>query len=389
MGARQLIAVVGGGPSGAMAAEILARGGLSVVVLDDKLAWEKPCGGGVTPKALLQWPFLADAATEKNWVEVCEFISPSGRRLEVTLDPPIAIFSRRVLNGMMLERAHAAGAELLRERVTRICGQAGAWRLETRSGTLEAGFIVLATGARNPFAAQFGAAFAACDMMITAGYYVPGTSRRMQVRFLEGLPGYIWTFPRCDHFSAGICGKLNETSTAHIRRVLEDFLKAESFDLTHARFYAHVLPAPTRQALRNLRMSGPGWARIGDAAGFVDPITGEGLYYAFRSGELLAHALLQGRPEKYDDAVRDDFMPELLTAALLADKFYAGIFLGLSIPERMVRFAAASAAFRQLLREIMAGTQGYIGLRTRSYRTLPRVLFGLGWTTLLDAREAA
>ena len=66
------IAVIGGGPAGAMAAAQLAAAGRKVVLIDEKLAWEKPCGGGLTHKALERYPFLAEAEVERNWVRGCE-----------------------------------------------------------------------------------------------------------------------------------------------------------------------------------------------------------------------------------------------------------------------------------------------------------------------------
>ena len=62
------VAVLGGGPAGATAAERLAKSGLRTIILDEKLAWEKPCGGGLTWKAYSQYPFLADGATPKKKV---------------------------------------------------------------------------------------------------------------------------------------------------------------------------------------------------------------------------------------------------------------------------------------------------------------------------------
>src|SRR5512135_1138437 len=104
------IAIVGGGPAGAMAAACLAQGGREVVLFDEKLAWEKPCGGGVTHKALEQYLFLREAEVERNLVDACELISPAGLRLWLPLGRQIAIFSRRVLNGLLLDQAHSAGA---------------------------------------------------------------------------------------------------------------------------------------------------------------------------------------------------------------------------------------------------------------------------------------
>jgi flavin-dependent dehydrogenase len=234
--------------------------------------------------------------------------------------------------------------------------------------------VVLAAGARASFRAQFFEAFDPADMMATVGYYIPGSSNSMQVRFMNDIEGYIWTFPRSDHFSAGVCGRMGEVPTSELRRRLEEFLTKEGFSFENAQIYAHVLPAPRATMLKSMRMQGDGWAMIGDSAGFVDPVTGEGMYYAMRSGDLLAQALLDDRPEKYSAMVQRDFLPELIEGSRYAERFFHGTFLGDTILEQMIRFAAESPAFRVLLGDLFSGTQGYMGLKGRCYRTLPRLV---------------
>jgi flavin-dependent dehydrogenase len=362
-----------------MAAAQLAAAGREVVLIDEKLAWEKPCGGGLTHKALERYPFLAEAEAERNWVRSCELVSPGGRRAWFELDKQIAIFSRRVLNGLILERARAAGAEIACERVVEIAGQPGEWRLRTRQREITATYIVLAAGARNPF--RFSAPLAPADLMATAGYYIPGSGDSIHISFLPGVEGYIWLFPRRDHVSAGICGKMDAKPTSQLRRMLEQFLAQRGFDPQRGEFYSHVLPAPRASTLQRRSLQGEGWALVGDAAGLVDPITGEGLYYALRSAELLAQALIAGTPERYAQNARQDLLPELEMAAHFAHAFYSGNFLGGKVLDRMVQFTAASRRVRQLMCDVFSGAQGYVGLRRRAYRTffcaLPEVLFGI------------
>jgi geranylgeranyl diphosphate/geranylgeranyl-bacteriochlorophyllide a reductase len=368
------IAIVGGGPAGALAAATLARAGLAVVVFDEKLAWEKPCGGGITHKALVEWPFLRDAPVERNWVNECELISPLGRRVSFHLDQPIAIFSRCVLNGLLLEKAQQAGAEIVRDHVLGLERVAGRWQVQTSAIRQDAAYVVIAAGARNRFRKHFSKPFGSDDLMITAGYYLPGRSQVMQIQFLAGLHGYLWIFPRSDHFSAGICGKLNGQSAAELRRLLEQWLEESGLTFANAEFFSHVLPSLRAATLRDTPVCGDGWALIGDAAGFVDPITGEGLYYAMRSAELLSQALLAEQPATYAELLRKDFLSELQIAARVADRFYSGRWMGQTVIERMVQFTANSPSFRQLMCDLFAGTQGYIDLRRRLYRSLPAML---------------
>jgi flavin-dependent dehydrogenase len=376
------IAIIGGGPAGSTAATQLARAGHRVLLFDEKLAWEKPCGGGITDKALVRYEYLRDAGVERNWVDRCELISPAGRRVTFDLGKPVAIFSRRVLNGFLLERAQSAGVEVLHQRVTAIEGDAGSWRLRTHASDTSVEFIVLATGARNPFRAQFSHPFAPQDLMATAGYYIPGSTACMQIRFFRGLHGYIWIFPRADHFSAGICGRMGEKSTAELRRMLELSLTESGLDFSEGSFYSHLLPSLRFNTLRHAPVCGEGWAAIGDAAGFTDPITGEGLYYALRSAELLAEAIIAGKPDTYRTRVRQDFLPELEMAARVADRFFTGSWMGESVTERMVQFTANSSKFQQLMCDMFAGSQGYTTLRQRLYRSLPRMVAESAVTSL-------
>lgn len=383
------IAIVGGGPAGAFAAEQVARGGRAVTLFDEKLAWEKPCGGGLTDKAIERWPFLREAGVERNWITDCELIAPSGRTASFRLDRPIAIFSRLTLNGLLLERARNAGAAVVGERIVSIEGSAGNWILKSSAGEHRAEFLLLAAGARNPFRGQFAPAVNAQDLMVAVGYYVPGTRQTLQVQFLEGLHGYFWVFPRFDHFSVGICGRMQGQSTLELRRRLEALLPNFGLSTEGARFYAHIIPSLSEASLQRSGLCGKGWAVAGDAAGFVDAITGEGLYYALRSAELFAQAVLNNMPESYAELAKRDFLPELERAARIADRFYSGEWMGDSVIERMVQLTGRSPRFRDLMRDLFAGVQEYSTLRTRLYRSLPKIAAEALVSTLWKAESSA
>ena len=379
------IAIVGGGPAGALAGALLAEEGRHVLLFDEKLAWEKPCGGGITHKALQQYPFLADTRSPGNPVEHCELISPSGQRVRFHMQHPVAIFSRMALNGLLLERARRAGSgigagvDIRHERVTRIAGTSGDWRLVTPQREYRASYLVIAAGARNSFRSQFLSPLSPSDLMVTAGYFIPGRCSLMQIQFLHGITGYIWVFPRADHVSAGIAGKMGETTTAELRRILErwleeHWLQQNGLSLDAARFYSHILPSFRAQTFDKLEVCEEGWAMIGDSAGLVDPITGEGLYYALRSAELCANALLLGRPDEYRTLLEEEILSELKLAARVSQRFYNGQIFGGSVLEWMVSLTAQSASFRELMSDLFAGIQGYRDLRSRLCRILPAVM---------------
>src|SRR2546429_4483940 len=108
------IAIIGGGPSGAMCGEQLARAGHQVNLYDEHLAWEKPCGGGLTHKAIQCFPFLLDNSYPKKLVHSVELISSQEHRATLEMQHPIVIYSRKVLNGLLLDRAQAAGCKVQR-----------------------------------------------------------------------------------------------------------------------------------------------------------------------------------------------------------------------------------------------------------------------------------
>jgi flavin-dependent dehydrogenase len=369
------IAIVGGGPAGALTAASLAQADHRVLLFDEKLAWEKPCGGGITHKALEHWPFLRQAVVDRNWVKQCELIAPSGRRVLFRLAHPIAIFSRCVLNGLLLDRAARCGAEIIRDRIVDLQRTANHWQIRSPRSSWKAGYVVIAAGVRNPFRRQLCQPFAPQDLMITAGYYIPGRSSVMRIQFLADLYGYIWLFPRTDHLAAGICGRIGRNSAAELRRILERSLATLDLDYKNSEFYSHLLPSPRAETLRGLVQSGDGWAMVGDAAGLVDPLTGEGLYYAMCSAELLSQALLSKRPDRYPDLLRQHFLPELELAAEMSDRFYAGRWMGESVLERTIQFTAGSPSFRRLMSDLFDGAEPYTDLRRRLYRTLPAMLF--------------
>ncbi|MBI3670476.1 MAG: NAD(P)/FAD-dependent oxidoreductase [Acidobacteria bacterium] len=358
------IAIAGGGPSGSICGERLARAGFEVTLYDEHLAWEKPCGGGLTYKAIQAYPFLLDGPHPKKLIYTVELISSRGHRARLQLDRPIVIYSRAVLNGLLLDRAAAAGCQVVRSRVTQVDTTGERVRLLAGGAERTADFVVLAAGARNTLVPETRP-LRRDDLELTLGYFVPAHADAIQVKFLRRFEGYLWSFPRCDHLSVGICGSMARHTSQELRGHLHDFLREEHIDTAGARLYSHVLPSPQPQTLRTRRVVGKNWALVGDAAGWVDPITGEGLYYALRSGDLLGQSLAAGAPQEYPARVRADFSANLEFATRIARRFYRGRFLGGAVATRMIQFVGRSATFRELMSDLFSGAQDYRSLKRR------------------------
>jgi flavin-dependent dehydrogenase len=223
--------------------------------------------------------------------------------------------------------------------------------------------------------------------MVTAGYFIPGESSLVQIQFLQNISGYIWAFPRPDHLSVGIAAKMGEISTAELRRILEQWTAENGFRVEEATFYSHILPSFRSRTLDEMTVSGDGWMMIGDSAGLVDPITGEGLYYALRSAEICAETLLNGDYSHYQKRLEEEIISELKLAARVSQRFYRGKVFGESALERMISMAQQSAGIRELMSDLFAGVQGYRGLRTRLMRIAPSLMLqGLSGNLGLTAR---
>ena len=387
------VAILGGGPGGAFAAERLASAGLDVLLFDEKLAWEKPCGGGLTYKAYSQYPFLIENSTPKRLIRETTLAAPHGGEVSLKLDDPMLIYSRLDLNRMLLERAERAGAQIEKARVLEMSRYGRGWQLRTNSGMAHADFCIVATGARNALA-EVGTQLTPEDTMPALGYYVPGDQTRIDIQFLPRLEGYIWVFPRCGHLSVGICGKGEPASS--LRQRLERYLTQRGIAWKGAAFYSHLLPSLSAASWKKNRVAGDGWMAVGDAAGLVDPVTGEGLYYAIRSADLAARALLSEVGEMadkvghYRQSLRHDFAADLEFGSRLAKRVFLGRFLFGSVPARMVQFTRRSPRFSAIIQDLFAGKQPYLGLKRRLLQNLNGSLYdvsmSLGFSRLVPRK---
>jgi geranylgeranyl reductase family protein len=299
------VLVVGAGPAGSSAAVHLARGGASVL-LADKAAFprDKPCGGGLTGRALKRIPVDPTPVVERD-VDRFELRLRYGARFARSHpEPLIRMTQRRRLDAFLAEHAAAAGAEF-RDRARVEVTELDESGVTARVGpeTVRADVLVGADGANGVVARTAGLGEEIVRGVALEGN-VPldalgGDLERTAVIELAVLPGgYGWVFPKGDHANLGVGGWGSEGPRLrdHLARLCaEHGLTLD--DLADVR--GHRLP------MRRLgRPAGSGRVvLVGDAAGLVDPLSGDGMYEAFVSARLAADAILDGGLAGYTAAL--------------------------------------------------------------------------------------
>src|SRR5208282_2288542 len=158
-------------------------------------------------------------------------------------------------------RAVAAGCTAVCSRVTSVDTNGERVRLTISTSPEEriSDFVVLAAGARNQLLPET-TALGAPDLEMTLGYFVPTEEDIIKVKFLKQFEGYLWSFPRADHLSVGICAKIGQNSSQQLRHHLDAFITEEKIPMDGAQLYSHVLPSPQAKTLRGRRIAGKNWA---------------------------------------------------------------------------------------------------------------------------------
>jgi menaquinone-9 beta-reductase len=372
------VAVAGAGPAGAWCALRLARGGARVVLVDGSHPREKPCGGGVTGRAL---DFVRDSRLLARLSDVTaqrsRFCEISHARFEqahfnrvVPLPPgALVVASRAAFDGALLDAAREAGAELISERVVDAAVDRRHAAVRTAQRTVRASWLIGADGAAGITRRRLFRPFRRDQISIATGFFARGvTSSEIVVRFTDAPPGYAWSFPRPDHLAIGVCAQADAARATPLRAWTERWIDESGLarGATTLEPYSWPIPSLAATDFDLERGSGLRWMLIGDAAGLVDSITREGIFFALQSADAAAGAILsQNDPTaRYDAALRRDIYPELRRAARLKAGFFEPRFL------RMLVAALERPAIAAIMADLVAGRQSYRGLRGRLLRTL-------------------
>jgi flavin-dependent dehydrogenase len=282
--------------------------------------------------------------------------------------PTLVVAGRRELDGALLSAAVEAGANLRPLRATEIQYGEGRWTIGARGDRVSASWLIGADGANSFVRRHVLRPFPRADLSIASGFFVHGqSSRDIVVAFEDSPPGYLWSFPRRDHLAVGICAQADVSSSPALTERAMSWIRKHVGAQVPVERYSWPIPSLSAAALTRERPSGRRWMLLGDAAGLVDPITREGIFFALRSADFAADAILR-QPDAathYARRVRNEIHTELLRAAKLKARFFRPHFVDL-----LVSALGRSGRVREVMADLVSGEQTYQGLRRRLLRTL-------------------
>ena len=427
-----MVIVVGAGPAGATAARTLARAGVTVRLLDrSNFPRNKPCGGGISLRVLKRFPYLAAELSRiaTHTVGRLYLEGPGGESTVIEADGPAALMIRRVeFDALLVDLACEAGAELIGGvDIVRASTTSSGVTLESRDGrTFEAPIVIAADGVHSVIARRLGlnpgwpASKVALDMMeetpretlrdvdpstLWVSYgHTPGQGPSTPLRAgrkggkggkdrsagASAAEGYAYIFPKRDHVNVGIGYVLDHYRNAidvppyELQREFVDHLRRRGVmegESVRSNFTPFIIPVGGP-------LGKPGRGRVllaGDAGGFVNGFTAEGIYYAMVSGDLAARAVIstpasaiKTLARRYQRAVRREVGAELRDSVLIQRYLFAdrrriaGVINGASEERELTR----------LVLDFAVGRLSYAALRWRMLRRVPRLAAHLVWGRL-------
>jgi geranylgeranyl reductase family protein len=361
------VIIVGAGPAGATLGYELARKGVEVLILEkERLPRYKPCAGGITVKTVKLLDLDISPVTQQVTYGA-RVTCKDDREFTKWYDQPlIYMVMRDEFDYFLVQRAEEAGAVVAdNQRVCQLQVNHEEVEVVTTHDTFKANIIVGADGANSIVAKSL-------DLMkgielgigMEAEVSVP-REKLIKWDSLMGLDlghisgGYGWIFPKKDHLSIGIGGSLRQAR--RLKPGYQKVLASQNLgDYEITRLRSHFLPVRKNGASIQQERS----LLLGDAAGLVDPLTGEGIYYAIKSAQLAApiitHCLQAGiiALKAYQDAVAKEIMPELKASQALLRLFawFPGLYF--DAIEGSDRLWRASC-------RLLRGEESYISLKER------------------------
>lgn len=304
------VAVIGGGPAGACAAETLAKGGCETYLIERKMDNCKPCGGAI-PLCMVGEFDLPEEIIDRK-VTKMKMISPSNRAVDVgqTLNDKeyIGMCRREVMDDFLRKRANSLGANLINGLFMKIedPGQGNGpitvqyndYEEESKTGvpkTLEVDVVIGADGANSRVAKCIDAGEYDYAIAFQERIKIPDEKMEYYKDLAEMYVGddvspdfYGWVFPKYDHVAVGTGTVVNKTAIKQYQTAMRNRAEEKCAGGKIIRVEAHPIPEHPRPNRVQGRV-----ALVGDAAGYVTKCSGEGIYFAAKSGRMAAEAVVE------------------------------------------------------------------------------------------------
>jgi len=303
------VAVVGGGPSGSCAAEVLAKAGIATWLFERKLDNAKPCGGAIPLCMVSEFDIPEEIIDRK--VRNMKMISPSNREVDIHLDNSaeyIGMCRREVLDSFLRDRAAALGANLINGLVQSIdtgANRQGPYTLhysDYSNGSLtgelkilEVDLIIGADGANSRVAKAMDAGDYNMAIAFQERIRLPEQEMAYYEDLAEMYVGndvspdfYAWVFPKYDHVAVGTgTMQKNQSMIKGLQKAIRTRARKRLLMGEVIKVEAHPIPEHPRPRRVVGRM-----ALVGDAAGYVTKSSGEGIYFAAKSGRMCAEEVV-------------------------------------------------------------------------------------------------
>ncbi len=317
------VIIVGAGPAGSSAAYFLGKAGYRVLVLEKcVLPRYKTCAGGVPTSAMHYFPFDFAPVIEQ-YIYRASFIYQDKQVTQSVPDGSLVMVMRDSFDYFILGRTKAEVVQGVEVQGV-IAGNAG-YEVKTRDGKSFSSRYVLGADGPNSIVAKSMGMGRNRQMGIALEVEAevsPQVLESFQGRFLVGLgdlqKGYYWIFPKSGHLSVGL-GTMHKGGDKQLFSTLSRVMA--KYDIDPERFSYKAHPLPVYKSPNGSLQKG-GVLLLGDSAGLVDPLTGEGIRHAIESGYLAAHCIANNQIGQYSNLVNSKIANDLYFAKRVSDFFY-------------------------------------------------------------------